>query len=332
MQSVAIEQSMGRGWALAGQSGLCALLLTIMVVAGTNLAQAGPSRVYASPQEAVKALLAAAKADDAAELVNIIGPEGKDLIMSGDDVADKAARAALVKAYQARHSLVSYVADEQAGAPKRLFLEIGKNDWPFPIPLVADKSGQGWFFDGQEGVEELINRRIGNNELAAIEACQAYVDAQYDYYRLNPEKTALPHFAAKIVSSQGQRDGLYWESKPDEPASPLGALVADAADDGYAPASEGEARAFHGYRYRVLTSQGPHAPQGAYSYVGNDLMFGGFALLAYPAKYGVSGIMSFMVNQDGVVYEKNLGQDTTRLASEITSFDPDQTWTKIDEP
>ncbi len=332
MQSVYLEHSTGGGLERMCRGALCALLLTIMVVAGTGTALAESARTYGSPQEAVKALIAAAKANDKEELLNILGTEAGSLVFSGDETADSIERANFVKAYEAKHGLVSYTADEAAGKPERRFLEIGKDNWPFPIPIVADQSGKRWSFDSKAGVEELLNRRIGRNELAAIEVCRAYVDAQYEYYRLNPEKSPVPHFARKIASSPGKHDGLYWENKPGEPESPLGVLVAAAADDGYSPVQQGEDRAYHGYRYRVLTSQGEHGAQGAFNYIADDLMFGGFALLAYPDNYGVSGVMSFIVNQDGVVYEKNLGKDTARLAPKITSFNPDSAWNKIDQP
>ena len=332
MQNVYLKNNTGSGFSRRYPTVFCTLLLAIMVVAGASSARAESARTYDSPQNAVKALMDAAKANNKDELLKILGPEAKDLVFSGDETADNAERAKFVKAYETKHGLVSYIADEQAGKPERLFLEVGGAQWPFPIPIVADQSGKRWFFDGKAGVDELLSRRIGHNELAAIEVCRAYVDAQYEYYRLNPEKSPVPHFARKIASSPGKHDGLYWETKPGEAESPLGALVASAADDGYTPVRQGEDMAYYGYRYRVLTGQGEHAAQGAFSYVGADLMFGGFALLAYPENYGVSGVMTFIVNQDGMVYEKNLGKDTGRLATKITSFDPDDTWSKIDEP
>ncbi len=332
MQSAYLETNTGRGLPRLYPGVFCALLLAIVVVAGAPSAKAESVRTYDSPQNAVKALIDAAKANDKDELLKILGPEAKSLVFSGDETADNAERARFVKAYEVRHGLVSYIADEQSGKPARLFLEVGKDAWPFPIPIAADQTGKRWSFDGKAGVDELLSRRIGYNELATIEVCRAYVDAQYEYYRLNPEKSAVPHFARKIASSPGKRDGLYWETKPGEAESPLGALVAEAADDGYTPVQQGEDRSYYGYRYRVLTGQGEHGAQGAFSYIGNDLMFGGFALLAYPENYGVSGVMTFIVNQDGVVYEKNLGKDTGKLATKIADFDPDPTWNKIDEP
>ena len=335
MHSAYINTYIGKGLAYSHKIAFCAFLAAIMLMTGHGLARAENARVFDSPQAAFDALVKAAQANDKDAIVSILGPEAKELVDTGDAAADNAERAAFVKAYKEKHGLISYVEDDEAmakGAPERLFMEIGKNGWPFPIPLAAGDNGKAWSFDAKQGVEEILSRRVGHNELAAMEVCQAYVDAQYDYYRLNPEKSAIPHFAQKIASSKGKHDGLYWETKPGEPPSPLGALVAAAADDGYSPVQQGEDRSYYGYRYRVLTEQGPHAAQGAFSYVGNDLMFGGFALLAYPDKYGMTGVMTFMVNQDGVIYEKNLGEDTERLATKIVSFDPDNTWGKVGEP
>ncbi len=335
MYSAQLKKHTDRGLTQINKGLLTALLLATMVVVGAITTRAESVRTFDSPQAATKALVDAVQANDQAGLLSLLGPEAKDLLSSGDEVADAAERARFVSAYKEKHDLVSYEEDETADGPKRFFLEIGKDAWPLPIPVTDMSSGskdKRWGFDAKAGVEELLNRRIGRNELAVMEVCQAYVDAQYDYYRLNPEKSAVPHFAAKIVSSPGQHDGLYWESKDGAPASPLGALVAVAADDGYTPVQQGEERAYYGYRYRILTGQGAHAKQGAFSYMGKDLMFGGFALLAYPASYGVSGVMTFMVNQDGVVYQKNLGEDTAKLAPKIAVFDPDDTWNKAEEP
>ena len=335
MRSAYIINYIGKGLARSRNIALCVFALAMMLMSGYGPAMAEGARVFDSPQAAFDALIKAAQANDAKEITSILGPEAKELVNTGDAAADNAERAEFVKAYKEKHGVISYTEDDEAtakGAPERVFMEIGKNGWPFPIPMVAQAGGKGWSFDAKQGVEEILSRRVGHNELAAIEVCQAYVDAQYDYYRLNPEKSAIPHFAQKIASSPGKHDGLYWETKSGETPSPLGALVAAAADDGYSPVQQGEERSYYGYRYRVLTSQGTHAAQGAFSYIGNDLMFGGFALLAYPDKYGTTGVMTFMVNQDGVIYEKNLGKDTERLATKVVSFDPDKTWSKVGEP
>ena len=330
--------------ALAG-----AFLLSGLLLSGADPARAEAPQTFPSPESAVKALLQAAKAHNQEALLKIFGTDAKDLVNSGDETADKAERAAFVKAYNTKHALIAYgdivhdaesvgeKAENEAGKskaappPQLRILQIGEKNWPFPIPLVSDASGKEWSFDTKSGLEEVLDRRIGRNELSALEVCRAYVDAQYEYYKLNPDKSVIPHFAAKIVSSPGKRDGLYWESKAGEPASPLGELMADAAAEGYATPQQGGGKPYHGYRYRILTEQGPAAPHGAYSYMGGDFMFGGFALLAFPFNYGVTGVMSFIVNQDGVVYEKNLGEDTAALAEKITSFNPDSSWNKIDD-
>ena len=255
----------------------------------------------------------------------------------------QADRAAFAAAYEKKHELVALQPEqagkEQAKSPAKAkanarelrVLEIGENNWPFPVPLVREPKSGRWFFDTASGMQELLDRRIGNNELSAIQVCLAYVDAQNDYYRRNPEKAPIAHFAQKITSSPGKRDVLYWLPKEGEEKSPLGSLAASAEDKGKAAPAQSQSGggAYHGYRYRILTAQGANAVHGAYNYVENGLMFGGFALLAYPETYGVTGVMSFMVNQDGTVFEKNLGKSTASLAKRITVFNPDRSWAKV---
>ena len=311
--------------------------------------KAAELRFYDSPEAAGQALAAAVKANDIKEILAVLGPKAAPLVESGDPQAAAAERAAFIKAYEEKHTLVAVPGDSRAGeqgtAPikgkeagkakadelERRILEIGPDGWPFPIPLVRETTAKGgsWFFDSSAGVQELLNRRIGNNELSAIQVCLAYVDAQNEYYRRNPEQKPMAHFAQKIMSSPGMRDGLYWPAKEGEEPSPLGALVAAAEAGREASAKMTGGGAYHGYRYRILTGQGPHADQGAYSYIGNGLMFGGFALLAYPETYGATGVMSFLINQEGVLFEKNLGKDTAALAARITLFDPDSSWTRV---
>jgi hypothetical protein len=224
-----------------------------------------------------------------------------------------------VQAYEEAHTLV------QSGDTK-VMLQVGKDEWPFPIPLV--KGSTSWRFDSKEGKEELLNRNIGRNELDVIQVCLAYVDAQREYYMRNPQGDALLQYASKFLSTQGKRDGLYWETTADEPPSPFGPLVARARGEGYKHAGR-KPTPYHGYYYKMLTRQGPNAPDGAYDYVVRGKMIGGFAMVAYPAQYGSSGIMTFIVNHDGVVYEKDLGPNTTALAQSMTKFDPDETWKKL---
>ena len=320
-----------------------ALLVTLLAWTTGAAAADGNIRFYATPEDAAQALATAIKAGDSKELLTILGPKAAPLVSSGDAQTDGADRAAFASAYEKKHELVALQPEqagkEQAKGPAKgkanarelRVLEIGENNWPFPIPLVREPKSGRWFFDTTAGMQELLDRRIGNNELSAIQVCLAYVDAQNDYYRRNPEKAPIAHFAQKITSSPGKRDGLYWLPKEGEEQSPLGSLAASAEDKGKAASAQAQSGggAYHGYRYRILTAQGANAVHGAYNYVENGLMFGGFALLAYPETYGVTGVMSFMVNQDGTVFEKNLGKSTASLARRITVFNPDRSWAKV---
>lgn len=294
---------------------LCALLMT---AAAAQAAQ----KTYDTPQAAVDDLLAATRGDNLKELYAILGDEAKKLVESGDAVADNDERELFAAAYAEKHALVD--------SDGRHLLEVGGDGWLFPIPLVRNDQGR-WFFDTHEGAEILIDRRIGHNELSAIQVCLAYADAQQEYYRLNPDRSSTPHYAARIASSSGKRDGLYWQTKEGEAPSPLGPLVARAEAGGYETKRQDKERPYFGYHYRVLTSQGIHAKDGDRNYVKNGRLTGGFALLAYPATYGASGVMTFMINQDGVVYQKNLGKETATMARHITSFDPDDTWEKTED-
>jgi hypothetical protein len=281
---------------------------------------ASKQRLFTTPEEAVTDFVAAMKADDEKALRAMLGPEGEPLINSGDQVADRSAGERFVASYEAAHLLVP--TDEG----KRMWLETGTDRWPFPIPLVKEEGG--WRWDTSAGKEEILARRIGRNELSAIEACRAYADAQREYYAENPQGDALLQFAQKIASTPGKRDGLYWETKEGEEPSPLGPLIATARGEGYA-APGSKPHPYHGYYYRVLTGQGTHAPGGSYSYMARGRMIGGFALVAFPSEWDNSGVMTFMVNQDGVVYQKDLGPKTESLAPAIKAFDPDDTWTRV---
>lgn len=294
-------------------------IVVLLLSAGGAAAQNNGPALYAAPEDAAKALVDAAKANDTNALATVLGPEAKNLINSGDATADDTDRALFVVAWEKKHSL-------KTEADGSVSLVLGEKELRFPVPLVKNAAGK-WFFDGKAGLEELTNRRIGRNELSAMEACRAIADAQRDYYTLNPDHATVRHFAPKILSSPGGRDGLYWPTKDGETPSPLGALVAEAADEGY---NKG-AGAYHGYRYRILTGQGTNAPGGAYEYVGNGVMLGGFAVLAYPEKYGVSGVMTFLLGHDGTLLEKNLGKDTAALAAKITRYDPDASWQKVED-
>lgn len=291
----------------------------LLAVAASSHAAPAKQKTFASAEEAAAALVAAAKADDEKELLAILGPDARPILTSGDPVADEAARERFVASYEEAHKLTPAGDDT-------LVLETGKDEWPLPIPLVD--TDKGWRFDTAAGKDEMLTRRIGKNELDAIQSCLAYVDAQREYHDLNPEKSAPPAYARYIASSKGKRDGLFWETQEGEPQSPLGPVFASARTQGYEP-RHGKSIPYHGYLFRVLTAQGPDAPGGAYDYVAHGKMIGGFALVAYPAEWGTSGVMTFLVNHDGVVYEKDLGPGTAKIAGAMKTFDPDETWTKV---
>jgi hypothetical protein len=280
-------------------------------------AQAAKPRPFATADEAMQAFAAAVKADDVASLRAMFGKEGEAVLQSGDPLEDKAARQRFTAAYDEFHRI-----DEQSRSKARIL--VGKDEWPFPVPLR--KAGSAWYFDMRAGKQELLNRRIGRNELSTIQAALAYVDAQQEYYQRNPQAEPLPQYAQQFVSSANKRDGLYFPTRAGEKPSPLGPLFDARRAAGYVEDTGGKPGAYHGYHYKILKGQGPKAPGGAYEYVVNGRMIGGFALAAYPASYGNSGVMTFMVNHDGVVYEKNLGPDTAAIARKINRFDPDNTW------
>ena len=300
-------------------------LLTLIGVAALALGAkpaAKPPQSFASPEAAVDALAQAARASDEKPLLALFGSAAHDIVSSGDAVADANVRENFAKSYDSKHSL------ERDGDAKAI-LVYGDDDFPFPIPLV--KQGDQWHFDAAAGRHEILARRVGRNELATIQVCLAYVDAQREYASVDRDGDGLFEYAQKFNSSSAKsHDGLYWPVEPGQPESPLGELVADARSEGYRH-EEGKRKPYHGYLYKILTKQGPHAAGGAYDYLVRGRMIGGFALVAYPAEYGVSGIMTFVVNQDGVVFSKDLGPGTTKTAAAMTRFDPDSTW-KREEP
>lgn len=272
---------------------------------------------FVSAEEAAQALVSAAQANDDRALLGILGKEAQPVIDSGDAVQDTNARERFVKAYEASHRF-------DHGGGGQAVLVVGEDEWPFPFPLVQVDSR--WRFDSSAGVEEIVNRRVGANELATIQSCLAFVDAEREYYSLNPQNDPLLHFSQKLFSTPGQRDGLYWPSADGEAQSPLGESFAAALSEGYFATSPSRDQPYHGYVYRLLTAQGPNAAGGAYDYMVRGKMLGGFALIAVPAEYGNSGVMTFMVNHDGVVFSKDLGQDTPKVAMAIDVFDPDSSW------
>lgn len=283
-------------------------------------------RTFPTPEEAARAFADACKANDTKALLEVLGGSAKPIVTSGDPVADRESREAFVQKYEEANSLVK-TGDDKA------VLQIGKDNWPFPIPLV--KTDRGWRFDVDAGKEEILNRRIGKNENAVIEVCLAYVDAQREYYLRNPEGDKLLHYAQKAASTPGKRDGLYWETKDGEKPSPFGPLFADAQNHGYAPGTKsasGKRQPYFGYYYKVLTAQGADAQGGAYDYVVRGKMIGGFALVAAPAQWGNSGVMTFIVNQDGVIFQKDLGPNGLAIARDMKTFDPGTGWTRVENP
>lgn len=295
------------------------MVVVLALCVAAPLASAGTpaQKTFASPEAGVNALVEAVKANDKMALRAILGAQSRKLISSGDDVADARSREAFVAKYSEASKIVP-------DADRKATLVIGDDEWPMPIPLV--KTGSRWHFDARQGEKEILARRVGANELAAIQVCLAIVDAEHEYAGQARASNGGPHYAARFLSTSGKRDGLYWETQPDEASSPLGPLLAGAATEGY-PKSEPKVLApYHGYYYKILTSQGADAPGGAYDYFVRGRMIGGFAVLAYPARYGASGVMSLMVNYEGVVYEKNLGRETKALAAGMTTFNPDASW------
>jgi len=299
---------------------VCATMIILVTFPLQGYAAQIKQKTFASPEEAVKALFDAAKSENQEELMAIFGPAGREVLSSGDAVDDKAVREQFLKAYEVKHALI------REGDAKAV-LQIGTEDWPFPIPLV--KKNQQWVFDTKKGKEEMNYRRIGRNELSTIQACLAYVDAQREYAAKDRDGDGLFEYAQKFWSTPGKKDGLYWEAKPGEEESPLGDFAARATGEGYKKTSN-KPVPYHGYFFKILKAQGRNAPGGAYDYVVNGRMIGGFGMIAHPANYGVSGVMTFVVNHDGIVYEKNLGKDTTKIARAMKLFNPDKTWKKVE--
>jgi hypothetical protein len=270
---------------------------------------------FPTPEFAVLQLVGAMRAGDVARTEAVLGPDSGDIVRSGDAVADQQARRWFVAAFDEKHRF-------EPGAGGAVILSVGNEDWPMPIPLV--KAGSEWRFDAAAGRDELLTRRIGRNELGTIEVCLAYLDAQLEYAEQDRDGDGILEYAQRIRSTPGQRDGLFWPQAAGELPSPLGEFAANAVREGYR-GGEGP-RPYHGYYYRILAAQGEHATGGAFDYVAHGSMIGGHALVAYPAEYGASGVMTFLVNHDGVVFQKDLGEETTKLAEAMTTFDPDPSW------
>lgn len=292
-------------------------LALALALAGPVIASAAPQQTFASPEAAVDALMAAFKADSDAELLAIFGDEYKDLVVHSDRAADSANRARIYASMQTLRVL-------RESGPDRRILLIGAEAWPVPIPLV--RMGERWRFASEEGADEILNRQIGANELAAIQVLRAFVDAQRAYASRDRDGDGVLQYARKLASTPGKQDGLYWTAQPGEEPSPFGPLIAESAAylKGHAVGDP-----YRGYRFRILTRQGKNAPGGAFDYLIHGRLIAGFAMVAYPAEWGHTGVMSFIVNQNGQVYEKNLGKDSAALGAKMTAFDPGAGWTPV---
>jgi hypothetical protein len=295
-----------------------ALIAALLIAASTAVAFA--QQDYKSPQDAVDALVATARSGDLKAALDVLGKDGEDIISSGDKLSDDAVRARFVASYDKKHQIT------MAGDNKATLI-IGDNDYPFPIPLERNRNGS-WSFDTDEGRREILYRRIGHNELDAIQTALAYVDAQKDYADKDRTGAGPGIYAQRFISTEGKKDGLYWPAGQGEEESPLGELFAAATRQGY---HAGQGRSpYRGYYYKILTKQGPAADGGAANYIVNGKMIGGFGLVAYPAEYRNSGVMTFIVNYAGTVYQRDLGPKTAEIAEDMTSFNPDQSWKKVD--
>jgi len=282
-----------------------------------SVGQQQRQKTFSSPEDASNAFVTAVQGNDEKVMLDILGPDGKQIVSSGDETEDANGRANFVQRYQEMHRLVK----EPDGT---ILLYIGAKNWPTPIPLV--NKGNSWYFDTDAGKKEILFRRIGRNEISTIRVCQELVAAQKDYF-----STQHNEYAQKIFSDEGQHNGLYWKPADGEPQSPIGPLVASAVAEGYTKSQNGAPTPYRGYYYHILTRQGKNAPGGAKGYIVNGKMTGGFAFVAYPAEYRSSGVMTFIVGVDGVVHQKDLGKKTEVLAKAMKEYNPDSSWQKAEE-
>ena len=294
----------------------------ILTVSAASAQEAG-QKTFATPEEAGKALQQAVQSSGTTDDLAVLGASAASLVSSGDEVQDNNNREIFLKRYQQMNRWAAESNGNQT-------LYIGAENWPFPIPLKKNASGQ-WYFDTKEGVQEILFRRIGKNELEAISVCEGLADAQQEYFQQLHDGSTVHQYAQRIISDEGKQNGLYWKVDEGQPESPIGPLVAHATAQGYG-ATGGKPEPFHGYFFHTLKAQGAHAPGGAKNYIVDGNMTGGFAFVAYPAEYRNSGVMTFLIDKNGVVFQKDLGPDTTALAKDMTSYNPDKTWTTTGVP
>jgi Protein of unknown function (DUF2950) len=299
-----------------------ALLGMFVLAAGCSKIVKPSYQAFASPDDASSGLLTAARSGDPNAVIAVFGPDAKDIIFSGDPVQDKEIAGVLVHEYDVMHRWRKMPDGSQT-------LLVGADNFPFPIPLKKNAAGQ-WYFDVAAGRDEILMRRIGRNELAVIDVCNALADAEAEYFSMRHDDGSTGQFAAKFISDSGKQNGLYWESPEGQPKSPLGPMAVYATNEGYNVKPDSHVP-FHGYYFRMLTRQGANAPSGAKDYVVDGKMTGGFAFVAYPAEYRNSGVMTFIINQDGMLLQKDLGTGTAQTAAAMTDFDPDPSWTPVQQ-
>jgi hypothetical protein len=298
----------------------CCILATALhaapqTKAATSATMQPHQKTFDTAQQAADVMIAAVKNDDVTALLEIFGPDGKDFVSTGDDVQDKNSRAAFAAMAQEKMHV-----DTDPHNPNRALLSVGNEDWPTPVPLV--KQGGKWHFDSKAGRTEILDRRIGSNELDAIVICRGYAEAQKEYASEIHDDSGVNQYAQRIISTPGKHDGLAWRNLDGSEGGPIGEAVAKAIEEGYTNKSE----PYHGYHFKTLKGQGPAAPLGRLDYVVNGAMIGGFALVAWPAEYRVTGVQTFIVSYDGVVYQKDLGPDTAKIAAAMELYNPDKTW------
>jgi len=297
-----------------------AILGIVLAGANTAIAQSteppAPQQTFSTAQLAADALIQAADKNDIPALLNLFGPDGKELVSSADPVQDKKRIEEFVTKAHEKRNVIS-----ESGNSARAILAVGSDDWPFPVPIV--KQNGKWHFDAKAGRDEIVFRRVGANELDAIQICRGFVEAQKEYASEIHDDSGLNQYAQKIISTPGQHDGLYWKNEDGTPGGPISEAVARAIEEGYSP---DQASGYHGYIFKVLKGQGPAARLGQLDYVINGVMIGGFALVAAPAEYRSTGVKTFMVSYDGIVYEKDLGPDSLKIVQSMERYNPDKTW------
>ncbi len=303
--------------------GMCALGNPLQALAASKATSdtAHVQKAFNTPQEAAETLIQAAETYDVSALLGIFGPDGKDFVSSADPIRDKSVAASFAAKAREKHVVAVDARDKT-----RAVLSVGNDDWPLPVPIVR-KAGK-WYFDSKQGHGEILYRRIGSNELDALQVCRGFVEAQHEYASDIYDASGINQYAQKIISTPGKHDGLYWKNEDDTPGGPISEAVARAIEEGYSP---GKTSGYHGYYFKVLKGQGPAARFGQLDYVIDGAMIGGFALLAFPAEYQVTGVKSFLVGFDGVVYEKDLGPVTLDVAQNIDRYNPDKTWHVTDD-